>query len=178
MPVLKTPLRSFSRLSFSFSRALRSFHRSSCFSLSSTASTVKKQNKNSQRQISWEEWKEKWHIIRVFYIHNYFDGLNFISFGMRSYVLQLLYGWESCPECTTCWPSQWRRPGKKPPARGAFLAAFECSRPVLGSPSGTGISYGTFLPSTWTRWCPAGAGEQIETPCLFICKKNSKRNRI
>lgn len=42
MPVLKTPLRSFSRFSFSFSRALRSFHRSSCFSLSSTAPAVEK----------------------------------------------------------------------------------------------------------------------------------------
>lgn len=108
---------------------------------------------------------------------NHLDGLNFISFRMRPYVLQLLY-WEFCPECTTCWPSQWRHPGKRPPARGAFLAACEYSQPVLGSPSGTGISYGTFLPSAWTRWCPAGAGDQIETPCLFICKKKSKRNRI
>lgn len=101
--------------------------------------------------------------------------LNFISLRRRSHVLQLLYCWESFPECTTCWPSQWRRPGKRPPARGAFLAACECSRPVLGSPSGTGIFYGTFLPSAWTRWCSTGASEQIETPCLSICKKKKRK---
>lgn len=48
MPVLKTPLRSFSRFSFSFSRALRSFHRSSCFSLSSTAPAVGKKKPQNQ----------------------------------------------------------------------------------------------------------------------------------
>lgn len=105
---------------------------------------------------------------------NFSSALISISVGMKSHFLQALYCLQPSPEWPTCWPSRWMHPWMRAPARGDFPAACESSPFVLGFPSGSGISYGTFWPSSWTRWCPADAGEQIETPCLFIYGKRRK----
>lgn len=80
-PILNTPLRSLSLFSFSFSRAFRSFQRSSCFSLSSTAFAVEEQ--------AWEAWHKSARARAVHFFKLWIHTFSrfFIVFRL------LLYGW-------------------------------------------------------------------------------------